>query len=176
MPKRVVADDSVVMQIADLLKTQLQNYLPGKVTAFPNRAVKWTYISEETGPEFAPAIGIFATDDGYEEDYHTISGLNPNGTKAAGHKQLSFDINVQIWLKGPDRETLARTLEKWSEGVVAVIDERYDLGGHSVLAEAKRKRPQVQLGGDRKTGLYAVSEVNVSIMAWVQQGSTRLIS
>lgn len=176
MPQRRVNDDSVIFQVADALKTQLEAYLPSKIDAFPNRDVKWTFLAEETGPEFAPVIAIFATDDGYDKVYETISGLNPDGSKAAGHKRLDFDIKVQIWLKGPHKEPLSRQLEKWSEGVAAVVDDRYDLGGHSLVADAGNKKPQIQLGGDRKTAHYGVTEVAVSIIAFVEQGETRLIT
>ena len=152
--------------IETIIKAQGATYIQG----FAPRNVFFYHDDEVIQGGQCPAIGILFR--GWNRVKDSCRGHNADGTVASGYALMDFRFDVHIWQSASKPGTLESLIKKWADGVTAILEDQYSLGGESVdvKVDATNQLEQLEIGGN----LLAVMPINLSISCFRLQGAVTL--
>jgi hypothetical protein len=104
--------------------------------------------------------------------FESIRGYNAGGDPLPGWAQRLYQVDIVVWLVGRRIADLNAQLMNWADGICAIMQDKFDLGGLpcEVLAKSDEPTESVQEG----SAVFAACAVHVTIDLWTQQGVTTI--
>lgn len=159
-------------QVLQALMDTLQAYLPAKLPNFP-RKVTWTFENEFAEAQQCPIVAVVC-EDGTKEKYHTIRGLNQDGSVAAGGARQSMAPEIMVWLTGRQRADLLEEMRKWQRAIVAVIEDNWDLGTDAIDCNPDQMAPMAPIPSGKGSDMLTVGVVRLRLEVATVQGNLSL--
>jgi len=152
--------------IEAVIKARGAEYIPG----FAPRNVFFYHDDEVIQGGQCPAIGILFR--GWHRVQDSCRGHNADGSVAPGYALLTFRFDVHIWQSASKPGALESLIKTWADGITAILEDQYSLGGESVdvNVDATNQLQQLEIGGN----LLAVMPINLSISCFKLQGAVTL--
>ena len=146
----------------------LREHLHEKVSGYKT-VREWALVNEYIEAPQCPAVAVTDTG-GWDKVYETAQGLNTDGTVGSGQSRRTLPLEIQIWLVGNAQDTLEEDLRKWADGVVAVIEDNWDLDDDHYFARAKAGAPLSPVPFGRGSDLLQAITVSVTVDTWSSCG------
>ena len=162
--------ETLTTAVSDAIQTTLETYLRDKLPRFQPRDVFWHRNPDVIQASQCPAIGIF--DMGFEKISETNRGVGTDGEPAPGIAIRAYRFYLDVFITGRKMDETREDLNRWTDAIVAVLEDRWDAGVVTMTVAAKAAEGSIVFTGQSATMMAA--RVTADIQTYTPQGSTLL--